>query len=996
MDELAKRLVVMDRRASEPRLNVLVGSILSEELGLRAMSEEILSRRKPDVTVFVNGVSIIIEGSYSKTDAESDVEKKLSKGLGDLGVALHYKEEYPSTLTDAEIKEKLKSSIFEVRLMVPEDVSRILMAHLEERRILPRFITDWMEASLTDLTSILYEAVQFILRERDVEESIAKIEEVVNYFVSAMEEIDRNKSVARDLYNILYRLYGFSVGDYKEIDDLLYAQAALIILLSTTFYQSIHSQLGFESILYLTERDGYRLGMREAFKKIYSVDWRRIFGTALEVLDTLPDALSEAFRRLVDLASEISSKRTLLKKDFAGKIYHKIVGDWSIRKNFATYYTTIPAAYLLAYLAVFTRTGVFKDFNRIKIGDLTCGSGTLLVASYNALRDLYIRSRFEKSEEINLDEFHRWMLEEDIWGLDALSYAVQIASTNLALQNPTTSISKMNMYTIPLGKKNERVILGSLEFIGGRSLPSILRHEIENYPFMEDVESGSITGGEHISSEIPEFDFIIMNPPFMRATGRGGKERGGLFGFFIDESVRNDVIEKYDEIRSRIREKQLKPISQRYYSQNSLKELNVDNELYSIGQAGEGLLFLYLASELVKNDGKIAFVLPKSLLTGVSWYLVRCLLLDRFHLEHVVVSYDAEKGYNFSESTSLSEALIVARKRETIDEDEKTKVTILLSKPSTSLEARALALRIVKTVEEDYLEVNGARAYAYEVPRKKLIERLHNWGALLSFTDPDLIKLSDEILSGKLFGREIPMEVFGKIANIGIDRHQFHDLFQKVSGRPPSSYPIIYGGEEERRLYMLTAPNAWAKPKRGKSAKARSTFKDFSSSLLVPDRIRVDTTHITAMYCNEPVLSNIFYAVRLKSNEVNVDKLKALCLWLNTTWGILSILANRSETEGAWINLKMTHWKLLPVLDVMNINEDTLRCLTTVFNRYCRSGLRKLPEQYDPRSIDEARLGIDVEFLKCLGIDVEEEKIRMLYGRIYESLRQWIGGEQSS
>jgi len=155
LDELAKRLVVMDRRASEPRLNVLVGSILSEELGLRAMSEEIISRRKPDVTVFVNGVSIIIEGSYSKTDAESDVERKLSKGLGDLGVALHYKEEYPSTLTDAEIKEKLKSSIFEVRLMVPEDVSRTLIAYLEERRILPRFITDWMEASLTDLTSIL-------------------------------------------------------------------------------------------------------------------------------------------------------------------------------------------------------------------------------------------------------------------------------------------------------------------------------------------------------------------------------------------------------------------------------------------------------------------------------------------------------------------------------------------------------------------------------------------------------------------------------------------------------------------------------------------------------------------------------------------------------------------------------------------------------------------------------------------------------------------------
>jgi hypothetical protein len=262
----------MDRRASEPRSNVLVGRILSRELGLRTMSEEILSKKKPDITVFVNGVSIIIEGSYSKTDAELDVKDKLRRGLGDLGVALYYKEEYPSTLTDAELEEKLRNSTFEVRLIIPEDISRTLIAYFEECRIQPRFITDWIEASITDLTSTLYEAIQFILREKDVKESITRIEEVVDYFISAIREIDRGKSVARGLYNILYRLYGLSVGDYREIDDLLYAQAALIILLSATFYQSIHSQLGFESIVYLTERHGYRLGIRKAFEKIYNVD----------------------------------------------------------------------------------------------------------------------------------------------------------------------------------------------------------------------------------------------------------------------------------------------------------------------------------------------------------------------------------------------------------------------------------------------------------------------------------------------------------------------------------------------------------------------------------------------------------------------------------------------------------------------------------------------------------------------------------------------------
>lgn len=118
----------------------------------------------------------------------------------------------------------------------------------------------------------------------------------------------------------------------------------------------------------------------------------------------------------MELAEEVSSKRNLLRRDFSGKVYHKIVGDWAVRKNFATYFTSIPAAYLLAYLAVFTRTGVFADYRKITVGDLACGSGTLLTATYNAIRDLYIRSTLEKEGSVDLNIFHKEMLEDSIWG----------------------------------------------------------------------------------------------------------------------------------------------------------------------------------------------------------------------------------------------------------------------------------------------------------------------------------------------------------------------------------------------------------------------------------------------------------------------------------------------------------------------------------------------------------------------------------------------------
>lgn len=767
----------------ETKLNVLLGRMLSKEIGLRATSEYISRKNRPDVIVYVNGLRVVIEGSYSRADAENDVRKRIEEGIGDLGLALFYREHFPQNLPDSQLEEKLRNSIFEVRLIVPEDISETLLRYFTSKKITSKWVTEWMEAKIADLATILSEATQFVIREEDINQSIKEINEKINSFVQKLKSVDPAKHVAKGLYDVFYKLYGLSVGDHEEIDELIYSKAALTILLSATFYQSMYAVLGLNSISSLCRRYGYRLGLKKAFEDILKIDYEPIYDLALRVVETIPDTVD--LKEIVELAEKCSSKRTLLKRDFSGKIYHRIVGDWAIRKNFATYFTTVPAAYLLAYLTVFTRTGVFKDFERAKVGDLACGSGTLLVAAYSALRDLYIYSKV-KDGEINLGDFHKRTLEEDMWGIDALRYAVQIASTNLALQEPSIQINHMNMYTVPLGVENENAVLGSLEFMRGRSLPSIAMYFTEkpSIKFMEGAESASITGGE-VPSEIPTFDLIIMNPPFTRATGRGGKEKGGLFGFILDKSAREEILKKYDVLREQVG-RTLRDLAKNTEHHKMLSNLQVTRELYNIGQAGEGLLFLYLASKLINDGGKIAFVLPKSLLTGVSWFLARNLLVQRFHLEHIVVSYDAENGYNFSESTSLSEVLIVARKREKPEEDEQTTITLLIRKPATSLVARALALRIISE-KNACIEVDGASAYVYRVSRKELVDKLINWGALVAFPVPELTKTSRDILSGNILGKSIPIRRLGEIVKIGIDAHQFHDAFNVVREKIPGS-----------------------------------------------------------------------------------------------------------------------------------------------------------------------------------------------------------------
>ncbi|MGC8543746.1 MAG: N-6 DNA methylase, partial [Vulcanisaeta sp.] len=397
--------------------------------------------------------------------------------------------------------------------------------------------------------------------------------------------------------------------------------------------------------------------------------------------------------------------------------------------------------------------------------------------------------------------------------------------------------------------------------------------------------------------------------------------------------------------------------------------------------AGEGLLFLYLAYKYVKPGGVIAFVLPRNVLSGVSWFLARALLASKFHVKYVIVSNDTEDGYNFSEGTSLSEALIVARRVDNHEPSEETRFVILMKKPRTAIDAVVLADRLLGG------NVPYDEARVITVSRTGLLKNLDNWGLFIAFNDVSLIEDVISVTKGEVCGIKVPIALFNDIMKtIGIDRHEFRDIFERVRSETP--YPILYGGGEEVRTKMLIEPNAYARPKDEKRAKDK--FSEFSSSILLPDRVRVNTAHVIAIYSERPILSNIFYAVKLRCN--NADK--ALVVWLNTTWGLITILANREETEGAFAELKMSQWRLLPILNVCALDDDALRRLSGVFDRYANKEFKRITEQYGEET-DLTRLSFDLDFLRALSPGIDENSARQcltdLYRRLGIALRTWIG-----
>jgi hypothetical protein len=231
--------------------------------------------------------------------------------------------------------------------------------------------------------------------------------------------------------------------------------------------------------------------------------------------------------------------------------------------------------------------------------------------------------------------------------------------------------------------------------------------------------------------------------------------------------------------------------------------------------------------------------------------------------------------------------------------------------------------------------------------------------------------------------------------SIGIDAHQFYDFYTKVSISP---YPALIGTEEEYRRTMKIKPNAYIMPKNEEvKDKAINTFKAYSGKILVPGvNIWWDTSHVIALYSDQEMLSNTHYAIKLNvdpSMEPYAEK--ALVLWFNTTWGLLTILVNREETRGRWAQIKMGQWMLIPVLNVTSLNNNLLKKLAEVFDNYAEKPLRRIPEQFNPSDPDPIRLGIDRDFIKAMNSSIEdkilEKELIKLYNYVNTTFRLWIG-----
>ncbi|MCD6100441.1 MAG: N-6 DNA methylase [Candidatus Marinimicrobia bacterium] len=424
------------------------------------------------------------------------------------------------------------------------------------------------------------------------------------------------------------------------------------------------------------------------WEKILKIDYESIFNIRLKIVQNLPSSPKIEFmlQEITSLTTKIASSGTYLRHDLMGRIYHKLL----LRTTggyYATYYTSIPAAVLLSNLIVKSyNPNLNWDFRNeeniknLRIIDPACGSGTLLSAIYTVIRNEYLLH----NEKAQLKKLHQILLEHTIYGLDILDYASHLTLTSLSLHNPKAVFDEANIYTLPIGVLAKDVYLGSLDFLRTEQQLTLIGKDW-TLPFKRTGLTKEEEVYKPLNLESHSFDIVIMNPPFSRSA-----KPNLIFGFTTEEV-------------KRLMTKELKRIAKEYKIQLQNGE---EIDLKGIGQAGLGAYFIFIADKLLKNGGRLGLVIPRVLLSGVSWEKVRKLLYFNFEIEYIISNFDPGdrslgiEGWNWSENTDLGEILIVARKTQMPLDSRKTAFINLHNKPGNAVESILISQQILNRRKE--------------------------------------------------------------------------------------------------------------------------------------------------------------------------------------------------------------------------------------------------------------------------------------------------------
>ena len=166
---------------------------------------------------------------------------------------------------------------------------------------------------------------------------------------------------------------------------------------------------------------------------------------------------------------------------------------------------------------------------------------------------------------------------------------------------------------------------------------------------------------------------------------------------------------------------------------------------------------------------------------------------------------------------------------------------------------------------------------------------------------------------------------------------------------------------------MLAEPDTFVTAKPGKEAQANRLWEQ-RGTMLLPNRINLPTVRVTAVRLAHPCLGSAWAPCKPEVAGIDVDTLeKALCVYLNSSVGVLAMLGDRSNTKPTYPKFSMTDLRKIPVPDFAALGEQAALRLAAEYDAQCEQALLPLPRM----DADPARAALDAAVCEALDIDAE-------------------------
>ena len=791
-------------RTHETIINGVLAQVLRERVGLSAVAETLREKARPDIIVRLTESVIVLETEVAPAlTVEPDA-------LSRLGM---------------EIDGRRVQNAFAVK--VPSALRSVGQQYLYER--LSSATLEWQEWRFDGTSGP-------VLRGSAIElgNAVARTVPPIGNLDRAVEVLDEGVRRAGA------RLSG-SPGTLTRISEVFNAEpsdesanmAALIIINAMIFQERLSSTEPAIQPLSVARRNGVLSLplLLQVWDDILEIDYYPIFGMARDVARMMSemesaDVLGECART----ASNMLGMQVVGRHDLAGRIFNRLIAD---RKLLAAFYTSIPAATLLAGLALSPDKWADVDWSdvtaltNLRVVDPACGTGTLLMAVYHQILQNHASSSSTAPEDAAL---HKALVENVLFGADVVQAAIHLTAATLAAMSPRVSFDHMELHTLRIGVDSDgKVSLGSLDWLQAL--------ETQSFFSASEEQIGATSGTGSLISR-PRADLVISNPPYTRR-GADGSSEDAIARVF---SVPSGDEESMDAIKKRT---------------SDLLRGTPANQI-----AGHGSSFTVLADRMVNPGGRVAFVLPTTALMGESWREIRRMLASRYDLECVVSSHDPSRR-SMSFDTGITEVLLVARRLRKFESPTGRGVFVnLWHAPYRETDALALVKAISTASAHPALRTDGP-----PVGGSPLIIGGDQWGEILDgpveegpwkaslWKRGTTGQYAAALERGELWADDgtrvvgnIPVTTLGDVCKIGPEHKKIrgaNGVFEAYHGwDEQAQFPAIWKQQTSVHQGMFVEANAHLIPKPGSNY---VSIWEQSGSLQVTPDVRYNSQRVSAV-----------------------------------------------------------------------------------------------------------------------------------------------------